>query len=237
MKVQLGIAWILLVAAHGVRAADFWGGTVDVTSDYISRGLSFTDHEPALQADIHYHSPKGWLAGLFASSVKFGRGIQATVELDAYLGYGVQLSDDWAAKVQAVHYAYPWESISRHYEYDELQGALAYRNLLFFTVAWSPDVTMVTSTAGYRANRTAISYEAAAHVPLRGALSAAAGIGYYDLNDVGGFGYWYWNAGLTYTLGTVGLDLTYVGASERANGIEYPGTAGDRLVFTASYHF
>jgi uncharacterized protein (TIGR02001 family) len=233
------VAWILLLLAcvPSARSADFWGGSIDVTTNYLVRGRSFSDDDPALQGDIHYHSPAGWLAGLFASTVKLGRNIPSTVELDAYVGYGLQLSDDWAARIQAVHYAYPWERISSYYEYDEFVGALAYRNALFFTITWSPDMTMVAGESAYRANRSALSYEFAAQVPIKGAFAASIGLGYFDLSEVAELGYWYWNAGLAYTVGSMKLDLAYVGTSSEAERIYYPGTAGDRVVATLSYHF
>lgn len=239
LRVLLEIAWIALagVALTSAHAADFWGGSVDVTSDYLVRGLSLTDHSPALQGDIHYHAPSGWSAGLSASTVKFGRGIPATVELDVYLGFSLPVSADWAARMQVVHYDYPWQRRSSHYGYEEIVGAVAYRDSLFFTVAWAPDVTMVIADDGYHANRSAFSYEAATQVPIRGVLAAAAGVGYYDLSDVADLGYWYWNAGLVCTFDAIGLDLTYVGTSAESKRLYYPGTASDRVVLTLSYHF
>ena len=235
----IGLACTLLSSAYvsSSRAADFWGGSLDVTSNYLVRGLSFSNDDPALQGDIHYHSPAGWLAGIFASTAKLGHDIPATVELDLYLGYTVQLSQDWAARVQAVHYGFPWDRISRHYEYDEFVGALAYRDSLFFTASWTPDITTLTAEAAYRPNRSAFSYELATHLPLKGALAAVAGIGYFDLSDAADLSYWYWNAGLSYAVGAVKLDLAYVGTSSQAEDIYYPGMAGDRVVATLSYHF
>ena len=238
-RLRLGFAWTLLSSAcvSSAQSADFWGGSIDVTSNYLVRGLSFSGNDPALQGDIHYHSPNGWLAGLFASTVKLGHGFPATVELDAYLGYALQISEDWAARGEVIHYAFPWDRMSRDYEYDELVAALAYRDSLFLTMTWSPDYTSVTAENGYQANRSALSYELAAHAPIKGALAMAAGVGYFHFSNAANLGYWYWNAGLTYVLGAVKLDLAYVGTSNQADSIYYPGVAGDRVVGTLSYHF
>src|ERR1700744_126536 len=51
-------------------AADDWGGSAAVTSDYFVRGISRTSDHAALQLDVHYTNPNGFLAGIFASNTQ-----------------------------------------------------------------------------------------------------------------------------------------------------------------------
>ena len=58
----------LCVAAGRAMAADSWGGAVDVTSDYLVRGISRTSHDAALQLDSHYANSLGFFVGAFSAS-------------------------------------------------------------------------------------------------------------------------------------------------------------------------
>src|SRR5690606_36691931 len=60
-------------------------GSVALTTDYVFRGFSQTDQEPAVQGtvDVTY----GMLyAGVFATNVDFNDGVEASIELDLYAG-------------------------------------------------------------------------------------------------------------------------------------------------------
>ena len=41
------------------------GGSIAFTTDYVLRGVSQSHGAGALQAQIHYQTPGGWLAGLW----------------------------------------------------------------------------------------------------------------------------------------------------------------------------
>lgn len=89
---------------------------VTLVSDYIDRGISNTDHKPALQGGITYSIETGIgdtaaYAGFWGSSVDFDDGDEATVELDWFFGLsgtfpGTELGWD----VGGAYYAYPGAS-------------------------------------------------------------------------------------------------------------------------------
>src|SRR5690242_10077985 len=59
---------------------------VGVTSDYRYQGVSNSDGEPALQANIHWWRPDGLYLGLFATQVDFNDPGDTSYELDLYGG-------------------------------------------------------------------------------------------------------------------------------------------------------
>src|ERR1700686_3752281 len=81
------------------HAADSWGGSFAVTSDYLVRGISRSNQGAAAQADLHVATDTGLIGGVFASSVKFDKGDHRNAELSGFIGYAWQASSDWRAKV------------------------------------------------------------------------------------------------------------------------------------------
>src|ERR1700724_2783228 len=87
LRVAAACAFGAPSAAH---ADGLFGGSVDVTSDYIYHGLSQTNGDPAIQGDIHYRSESGAataenFVGLWGSTTKrIATG--GTYELNAYAG-------------------------------------------------------------------------------------------------------------------------------------------------------
>jgi len=211
---------IIASFASLARAADSWGGSIALTSDYVLRGVSQSDGKAAVQVDLHYDLPSGLLAGLWASSVKLNSQEPTTAEVDAFLGYRWPVGNDWSTKLTAIHYAYPWNSPDAHYDYDEIIAGAAYLDRVFVTAAYSPNTSRY-SNRGLIRNRAAFSYDTALQIPLKQAFSASAGVGYYDVSRLVGTGYWYWNAGLGYDFRPFHLDVTYVGTSRSVPALLY----------------
>jgi len=229
------MAALLLGRAAAAQAAEF-GGFIALTSDYVYRGATQTGHDPALQADAHYYSACGWLAGLWGTSVRPDpRGV-TDVELDPYLGYTRALGDEWSTRLAAVYHAYVGNNPGSRYEYSELAGTLAYRSQVFLTVAVSPDTELQT---GYDTSvrRVAASGDLSWHGSLGHALSANIGVGYYRLHRPFSSGYGSGSAGLGYEWGRIHLDLSLIGVSGAAHDFFYYGEASNRLVGTVLWQF
>lgn len=67
-----------------------------LTTDYVFRGISNTDGDPAIQGSLDYEHDTGFYAGVWASSVKFRENAgaaavdtvqEATIEIDYYAGF------------------------------------------------------------------------------------------------------------------------------------------------------
>jgi len=218
------------------QAADALGGSVNITSDYVYRGITQTQGEPALQADLHYQTRRGWAIGAWVSTADVDRHESAALEVDLYLSRDWMLNHDWNARVSLTHYAYPNDARLLDYDYDELAGTLSYRSRLFTTVAWSPNTSRY-SNGKVVWDQRAISYEITASQPLNSQWSASAGLGYYDLPTILQADYWYWNVGLACTLGRAQLAVSYIDTSRSAtDAFGYP-LAGSRWVGSLAWRF
>lgn len=98
--------------------ADSLQGSISLLSDYSDRGVSKSAGNAALQGEIGWEHPVGVFASLAASSVDFGDGGDATLELHYILG------KDWrvgaaVAELEAEYVDYPGASSAydrAHYE-------------------------------------------------------------------------------------------------------------------------
>jgi uncharacterized protein (TIGR02001 family) len=214
-RIGIGVAVLYTCAAlfaSSVHAQDMWGGSLAVTSDYRVRGISQSGGEAAVQGGMHARFSPGWVVGIWASTMDRSSGSSASSEVDAYAGFGWSIAPEWTAKVSLTHYWYPNDPASANYDYDELSASLGYRGQLIATVSWSPNSTYF----GYRDDQwlateaASSSYELTGLHPLTASISLTAGIGYNDLRRAFGAGYWYVNAGVSYAMGPVQLDLARI---------------------------
>jgi uncharacterized protein (TIGR02001 family) len=239
LALSLVLTMLLVSVSPECRAADGWGGSVDLTSDYFVRGISRSDDHAALQLDVHYVDSSGLVAGAFVSSAQIEPGAQRDAELSAYLGYVWTTGGDWSGKVLAADYRYPWNTAGSSYDYDEIDVQAAYQDWIRATLSFYPNVRRYTY--GGFVQDTAESVELSIDRPIHGRLSAIAGVGYYQTNAAanmaGASGYAYWSAGAAYGWNRVSLELTYVGASGAANQLYYNAAVGGRWAGTLIWRF
>ncbi|MCI4568073.1 TorF family putative porin [Lysobacter sp. CFH 32150] len=91
-------------------------GTVSLTSDYVFRGISQTDQDPAVQGGIEYAADSGFYIGAWGSNISWlsdlssdAAPISSSLEFDAYGGYRGKFSDSVGFDVGALYYYYPGE--------------------------------------------------------------------------------------------------------------------------------
>lgn len=213
-----------------------WGGFVAATSDYVLRGVSETRGQPALQADLHFDSGAGSFIGVWASTLRPTRAIDTTLEFDFYAGHSWFVSTDWRIRTSVVHYEYLDSSWQGPRDYDELNAALAFRDRMVVSVAWSPNVWWY-SPAGGPARRSAMSYEFTARQPLAGSWYVAGGAGYYDVQRFGDGGYFFWNAGLGFARAQYRVDLATFGLDASDRSLLYSDNERGRWALTLTWQF
>jgi uncharacterized protein (TIGR02001 family) len=208
-------------AAHAQTPDVAWN--VAVTSDYVFRGASQTDEEPALQGGVDLTFDSGFYAGAWASNVDFGDDTDA--EVDLYGGYRGE-AGGFSLDVGAIVYLYVnAPDLAEDYDYVELKAA-ASRAVgpvtLGGAVYYSPDFFGIDDSATYvEANAT---FAPAA----KWTISGAVGYQYLDVND----DYGTWNAGVAYAVtDNIVIDARYHGAD-----IDGPLT-DDRAVATLKFLF
>ena len=230
---------LLVVAGLGActaNAAQTIGGSLALTSDYLVRGISRSNHELALQADVNFVTDGGYFAGLFASNVQFDSGDRRSAELSAFAGFAWQATDAWRAKITSSYYGYIWNDSGSQYNYAELGIDAAYDDWLDFSIVYSPDAPRYVSDRGLT-GVTAKSADVNVHTPWRHHLAASAGVGYSTYGGPGGGGYSYWSAGGVLDLAPASLSISYVSTSAGADDLFYNAAAHSRWTATLIWRF
>lgn len=110
---SIAIALLLAAAAMGDAHAGTTG-SIALTSDYVFRGVSQTNQDPALQAGLEYATDSGFYVGSWGSNVSWlsdlsaaGTPVSSSLELDVYGGYRGKFSDKVSYDVGALYYWFP----------------------------------------------------------------------------------------------------------------------------------
>ncbi|HXZ67478.1 MAG TPA: TorF family putative porin [Alphaproteobacteria bacterium] len=178
---------------------------VDLTTDYVFRGVSQTGRGIAIQGG--FDASDGWAyVGTWASNVDFGAAApDANLELDLYGGIRPEIGAT-TFDFGFIYYKYPNARSSDHLDYYEFYGGVA-EDFHFVQVAakifYTPNNTLDSKEALY--------YQGNATVPVTKELSVNGHVGHYafDRNDLAGPDYTDWTIGLQYTWGPVTIGGTY----------------------------
>ena len=209
---------------------------ITLASEYVFRGVTQSDENPAIQGgiDLGYDAGNdiGLYLGLWASNVDFNDDDEATIETDLYGGINYAFGD-FIADAGFIYYAYPGAEDSLNYDFWELQGKLTY-NFDFASVTgsinYSPDYFGGSGDSMY--------YKLAASVPLPLDLTLNAYAAHQDVDDNTAFvlpDYTDWGVGLAYSYEGFDFGVNYIDTdmskSECADGCEA------RVVFSISKKF
>lgn len=223
-------AWAALVLiAAPASAQGGWQGSLTRTTDYVLRGLSQTGGDPALQAGANYGFTSGVQAGIWTSNTEkpLGR------EVDVLLGLSRPLGEDWAWNLGFGYYSYPDSELPVNHDRVEGSAVLAWSDRLTLLLAWSPDTPTYADQGLERG--PAAAGDITGQWPLREWLWLAAGLGYRDLQAVGG--YRYWNVGLGARYRRFVLELSRIGTDASARADFGEEQAGDRTVLSLTLQF
>ena len=94
--------------------ASAWSGSVSVVNDYLFRGISQTNRDPAIQSGIEYDHASGWYAGAWGSNISWladgssdAAPISSSLEVDLYSGFRGRFGADWSYDAGLYEYDYP----------------------------------------------------------------------------------------------------------------------------------
>jgi len=199
---------------------------VVLTSDYVWRGVTQSDGDPAVQlgGDVAFDS--GIYAGLWGSTVDINNGgdRQRDTELTYYLGYSHGIATRWSLGASIVVYTYPGQTGAVDYNYEEVMLTANYDDRLWFEYAYSPDL--------YNTELETHNVEVLSEWPAGKHLIIGAGVGYYDVSSLVGDGYTYWELGVTSPMGQLDIDLRYHDTSRWVPVISSPDRAGSRVALS-----
>jgi len=200
-----------LAASAGVAEAGF-SGNVALTTDYVWRGVSQTNEDPAIQGGFDYEHDSGFSVGVWGSNVDFGS--VENLELDFYGSYSHSFGD-LGASIGFIRYMY--SDGGNDIDFTEFTAGLSYK-WLSFDIANDFD-------------NDNLYYSLGASFDLPQGFSVAATVGKYEFDS--GDDYVHYSVGVSKEIGGFGFDLTY--HDTNGNGTDLYGDIADgRLVFTVS---
>lgn len=136
-----------LATSAGVHAGDAaytFNGNLELTSDYVFRGLTQTWGKPAIQGGADLAMANGFAAGLWGSSISAHSYPGGSMELDLYASYGRPINGDWSWRVGLYGYVYPGANLdhaglpSRSLDTLEANVALSWKR---WTLKWNRALT------------------------------------------------------------------------------------------------
>jgi uncharacterized protein (TIGR02001 family) len=195
-----------------VTGDEYMGITANValTSDYRFRGISQSDESIALQGGFDYSWDNGIYIGTWGSTVDFDSndGLDGSLELDYYIGWAADITDNFSIDVGYLYYDYPGDD-GLEGDYQELYGSVGWGGLTS-GLHYSADYYAETDTFWH--------YYAAYSLGFADdAWSLDFHVGYNDLEKNGGFlatdedSYIDYSVALTTSWLGVDWSLAYVG--------------------------
>lgn len=196
-------------------AADTGGlsGSANLVSDYLFRGISQTNQEPALQAGIEYDDPSGVYAGAWASNISWlsdassdAAPISSSLEIDGYAGWRTTTASGVSFDVGVYEYFYPgtYPSGFTSPNTTEVYGAVGYAG---FSLKYS---NAVTNLFGFEHSRNSGYVDLSWGHDFSGGWSLGAHAGHQTIKNVPDADYTDWNLALTHGLGrSASISLGY----------------------------
>ncbi|MCH1926007.1 TorF family putative porin [Shewanella sp. C32] len=218
------ICCVLVTIIPGSFAQAKTSLTLSAYNDYLCSGISQTNKNPAVQANLSWMGDSGFHASAYASRVDFDG---VNVEADITAGYFKQLTDALSYDVGVTQYSYFGTHGSDEFNYTEFYATMTY---YYSTVIGY----YTTDYAGAGARYYNVKFVQTA--PLTDRLSLLAGIGYSKSLDMDKWsrenraGYSHWRAGAHYAVN--GYQL-----SAEVQGTSLDHTGDTRLVFGISKTF
>lgn len=218
--------------------------SVALSTDYMWRGVSQTDNEPAVSGSIDLGHASGLYTGLWASNVQFGGNnaalTDAHIEMNIYAGYASEIGDTGIGyDIGGLRYFYPGAD---GLDWNEFYVGLSYSHFSF-QVSHSGDAMATDESATH--------YLFGFNYDLPMGVHFHANYAIYDVDDVvDGLvdldgdsiddTFEDFNLGVTKNIAGFDFDLTYYNTLSDAEDFVEAGNMGsdalvdDRFVFTIS---
>ena len=218
-----GLAVTALFSTGFASAAEI-EANVGLATDYVFRGFSQTNEDPAISGGFDYAFDNGFSLGTWASNVNFGD--DASAEIDLYAGYGFEVGAGTTVDLTYVYYAYPGETDSLNYS--EFQASVSFNDLSLGLI-FSPDY--------FGSDDSAIVLNADYSIGLSDSVGLDLHVGYTDADGddffaLGESNYIDYSAALTTSGAGVDWALTFYGTD--LNDID---EADDRIVLSIGKSF
>jgi uncharacterized protein (TIGR02001 family) len=218
-------------------------GTAAVTSDYVFRGVSLSEEDPAVQGSIDYTHDSGFYGSIWGSNIDYGSDYDGDIEIDLIAGFAGETGIGIGWDVGAVYYMYPDSNStgSRDAIKDYGEAYLGGSYQMFDAKVWyADDYGDLGDDAWYTEVNS--SFELPAGLTLGLHLGYSFGDYWDQLADDAGTNDGEiidWSVGLGYTVNNFDLEVRYIDTETDSELEDDSGAfANDaRVVFTVSTSF
>ena len=212
----MGAAMAAMAMAGTAHAETTFTGNVALSTDYVFRGISQTNEDPAISGGFDA-THRLFYAGVWASTIDFAAN-DAELEMDLYAGFKPVVGP-FTLDLGVIGYFYPSASNesgvggTREADYFELKASASIAPVenmsLSGAVYYSPEFT-VDPTDG-----KGLYVEAAAGYTINDMFAVSGAVGNQSVDNANYYGlgedsYTTWNLGGTLTYSGFGIDLRYV---------------------------
>ncbi|KZC36986.1 hypothetical protein RHOFW510R12_27320 [Rhodanobacter sp. FW510-R12] len=218
-------------AQVGEVPASRWVVSAGMVSDYLFRGLSQTDRQPAVQAGVEFDHASGWYVGGWGSNVSWlsdastsAALISSSVELDLYGGWRGSFGSDWSGDVGVYRYQYPGSYPARFTLPNTTEGyvALAWKSVsLKYSYAF-------TDLFGYAGSQHSGYLDLSWNQPFAPGWLLNAHVGHQHVRNVRGASFSDWKLGVTRNFGS-GWSVALGYCDTNANASIYTNARGHYL--------
>lgn len=226
--VMSSVAAAVLASSAVANAGDI-EANVAFSTDYMFRGFTQTNNDPAISGGFDYGFDNGFYAGVWASNVNFGN---TSTEIDLYAGYAFEVADGIELDLSYIYFVYPGETSSLNYS--EFAAGLSLTENLGLGLVYSPDYFGSEESAIIFNVDYSIGVAENLSLDLHAGYSSVSGDDDFFADNVGD--YLDYSIGLSTSLAGVDLSLTYVDNDISGSIAEEIG-AEDRVVFSIGKSF
>lgn len=221
---------VFLLCSTPSEATEFSGYLV-LTSDYVKRGVTQSDEDPAIQLGIDVSFTTGVFAGIWGSTVDIDNGPsrRRDSEVNYYVGYALDVSTAWQLSANVVAYRYPGQVGITDYNYMEYSVGANFEDRLWLEYSYSPDL--------YHSGQSTRNVDFYNEWPLDHRWAIGGGGGYYDTSNLTGRAYWYWQLGATGSFRYLDVDIRFHGTDRWVPIVSAPNRADARAALTIRFPF
>lgn len=160
----------------GAMAAEL-SGSAALTTDYVWRGTSQSNEDPAVQAGLTITSAHGFHAQIWGSSVQFAPDTRVATELDLVAGWSGAVTGEIALDISMTRYLYP--SAVGSLDWTEASATLTWRDNYWVQIARSSDALGSGAAGTYG--------QLGARIPLNAQVRLEGAAGRYRLAGASGY--------------------------------------------------
>lgn len=230
LLLSLGLAATPVFAAEEPAAAPDYTltGNMTLASDYVFRGVSQTQNQPAIQGGVDF-GMNGFYLGMWASNVAWvndsGFKTNSSLETDFYGGYKGSFGGDFGYDLGVVTYYYPGDKIAGIATPDTTE---IYAGVSWKTLSLKYNYTVSDNFVGWKDYANDLESQGSYYIDLSGTYDLGDGwgvlghVGYQDVKNYSDASYTDWKLGVTKDVGFGVFALAYTDTNADKTAYTWP---------------